>query len=104
MNTDFLNKDTGVSVGLLIKVVCGIILMVGVCVPVYTQMMIFGSRQQERIDADIIPNVAELMHKDKANDKRLDKIEIQTIDYAENKIIFKQMAQNIEDIKKVLIK
>lgn len=104
MNSEILNKTTGISLGLLLKVIAGIILLVGICVPVYTQMVIFGSRQQERIDADIIPNVAGLMLKDDYNDKRFGKIEVQTDDYAANAKIFKQMSQDIKEIKNVLIK
>lgn len=100
MNTELLSRDTGVSMGLLLKVMAGVIAIM----IVYTQMSIIRSRQQDRIDAKIIPNVAGLILKDDYNDKRFTKIEVQTEDYSQNKIIFKQMAKNIEEIKKVLIK
>ena len=98
--SEILNKTTGISLGLLMKVVS--VVIVGMLI--YTQMAIVSSRQQERIDAGIIPKVQELVIKEGINELRFSKIEVQTEDYAENKVIFKQMASDLKEIKDVLIK
>lgn len=104
MNTEILNKNTGISLALLMKIIGGVVAVLCLIVPFYTNQVIFDSKQQARIDADIIPNVAKLVTKDEFNDVRFSKIEVQTEDYKENKMIWKQMAKDMKELKDYIIK
>ena len=88
----------------LMKIIGGAVAILCLVVPFYTNQVIFGARQQERIDADIIQNVARLINKEEYDEIRFVKIEEQTEDYKENKAIWKQMAEDVKELKDYVIK
>ncbi len=101
---EFLNKSTGVSLALMLKVCGAIVAVMLVYSTLALRVSVVETNQARRMDANIIANVELLKEKNSNNETRFKKIEVETDDWKENKKTFVQMAEDIETIKSVLIK
>ena len=100
---EFLSKNTGVSLALMIKVISGTIAVMLIYGMISLRISSVEANQQRRMDANVIANVALLKSQSNLNEKRFTEIEVETGDYAANKLIFKQMATDIREVKTFLL-
>ena len=101
---ELLNKSTGITLSLAMKIAGAVVAFVLFYGAISARLTILELNQKQRIDANTIGSIEILKAKDIYNDARLSKIEVETEDYAQNKIIFKQMAEDLKEIKDYLMK